>query len=245
VHVTRVINRTDTIGLVGPMHSVLGNNDTFADTVYIGSVNSAAAMGAANNAFRAPFNITGLLGMNMAPAACTIRVSNTEPLQTTSGMIYVGQARSKYLPKGNLGTWDAYSNLLISHGGPQTFSAAQLATNAVEATCIPMEVEELTNFRTLGDFGENVFTFNATYGETWNGFAPVYVYNPSNIALAIEIEMELRVRPGFTSPFQAAAVQHAPSTERDWFDATRAVIEGGIQLASAVTPFITAAASFL
>lgn len=243
IRATRIFNSSQAVHLFGFwMNSGMQNSpEEFTEVCSIASGNVNSAMNAGGNTNRYGIS-TGLAGMHVAPAAITVRISNPNALQTTSGMVNVGQTTAITDIRDYTVTWATYVNSLIAQSHPAAFGAAQLAIKSVDVTAVPVEIDDLCSFKQMNTISDGVVTLaSANNAETLAGFAPVYVYNPSGINLSYEVMCEYRVRPGSGSPFHSSMKLHKPSSDKHWYDAIVDVIKGGIAVTEAVAPVLMAA----
>ena len=244
VHLTKIVPSSARYFLAGFMSTTSGGKDRMSNIIAMESVNAAGGVNAANNTRRFVHS-TGLANMNCAPAAMTVKVMANEPLQTATGTVRLGQAQSKLNLNDEAASWDAVFDVLLSHSRFVATSVASLAVNPIEASALPVELGEMAEFRPMYDYGEGLVTWNNTMEEDYTGFAPILISNEAGKSLIYEIQMEFRVRPDYTSPFTDGMRTRKPSSEATWAETISALIEGGIQVANTVQPFVTAAAAMI
>jgi hypothetical protein len=151
----------------------------------------------------------------LTPAAFTVKVMNPEALQTTSGIVYIGRAKQMLNPGGSTRTWDELANELISYSTPELCAAGRLALRGVKVDAVPYDMNSLADFRPLAQ-GTNI-PFTWSNDEVlYDGFAPIFVYNPNNVELQLMICCEWRVRFDPSNPAYATHTYHRPSTTGYW-----------------------------
>lgn len=227
IRTTEVFSGTNKCNLYGPMKTQVGGGTTkgreawssicavrsnalssteLADGVGTNSNEkrtfSAMASGAWNNA-------------NVTPAAFTVKVMNPEALQTTSGIVYIGRAKQMLNPGGNTRSWGDFAQELVSYSTPELCAAGRLALRGVKVDAVPYDMNSLADFRPL-DAGDNLnFTWSSD-DIVYDGFAPIFVYNPNGVDLQIMICCEWRVRFDPSNPAYASHSYHQPSTLGYW-----------------------------
>jgi len=158
-------------------------------------------------------------GCQVAPAAFSVQLMNPNALQTTSGIVYIGRVRTAYKPSEDLSTKVVdLANELVNYNNPRLCSAGKLALRGVQVDAVPFNMNELSNFTPLSQ------PSFSTYGQgspNPTGFAPVFIYNPNNIALQALVCCEWRVRFDPSNPAQATHVHHPPAPESAWAAAQR------------------------
>lgn len=161
----------------------------------------------------------------VVPSAFSVQVMNPEALQTTNGIVYIGRAKNRInlatMTNTNVGAdnWSELANDLVSYTNPRLCSAAKLAMRGVQVDAVPNNMNELANFTQLSQFITSTQDQTASgWDDNFAGFNPIWVYNPDGVELQYLISCEWRVRFDPSHPAHAAAVHHAPSTDRTWSD---------------------------
>jgi len=158
-------------------------------------------------------------GCQITPAAFSLQLMNPNPLQTTSGIIYIGRVRTAYKPSEDLNTKvNDLANELVNYNNPRLCSAGKMALRGVQVDCVPFNMNELSNFTPLSQ------PSFSTYGQgspNPTGFAPIFVYNPNTIQLQALVCCEWRVRFDPSNPAQATHMHHPPASESAWAMAQR------------------------
>lgn len=151
----------------------------------------------------------------VTPAAFTIKVMNPEALQTTSGVIYMGRAKQMLNMGGSTRTWQAIADDLVSYSSPELCAAGKLALRGVKVDAVPYDMNALSDFRPL----QASSGFNGTWTNDilmFDGFAPIYLYNPNGVQLQVMVCCEWRVRFDPSNPAYASHTYHKPSTLGYW-----------------------------
>jgi len=151
----------------------------------------------------------------LTPAAFTVKIMNPEALQTTSGIVYVGRARQMLNPGGSTRTWDALANELVSYSSPELCAAGRLALRGVKIDAVPYDMNALSEFRNLSQDAKTDFTWSSDSIQ-YDGFAPIFVYNPNGVELQVMVCCEWRVRFDPSNPAYATHTYHRPSTPGYW-----------------------------
>jgi hypothetical protein len=197
--------------------------DNWSNICSVVSNDPTAAIGASLNTRRNQFSAMDASSWSdarLTPAAFTVKIMNPEALQTTSGIIYVGRAKQMLNPGRSPGsstrTWDELANELVSYSSPELCAAGRLALRGVKIDAVPYDMNALSEFRTLDQLNPvATFTWN-TDSLLFDGFAPIFVYNPNGVALQIMVCCEWRVRFDPSNPAYASHTYHRPSTAGYW-----------------------------
>ena len=164
----------------------------------------------------------------MVPAAITVQVMNGDALQTTNGIAYIGRSKTVLDLMGDARSWDTVMKQLVSYSAPRLCSAGKLALRGVQVNAVPNNLSVLSDFvpRRIKDSGTYTWTENAggtaAYADQdFEGFAPIFIYNPDNIALKYLLTIEWRVRFDPFNPAYAGHSQHMPASEATWASAVQ------------------------
>jgi len=166
-----------------------------------------------------PLNQASLNGARMVPAAMTVQVMNPNALQTTSGIIYIGRSKTVLDLMGNTRTWVDLMQELVSYSAPRLCSAGKLALRGVQVNAVP------NNLSVLSDFVPRRIVAGSTSPKTWTeaatpvdfeGFGPIFVYNPESVPLQYLVTVEWRMRFDPLNPAYAGHIMHPPASESTW-----------------------------
>jgi len=160
---------------------------------------------------------------DLVPSAFTVQILNPNALQTTSGIVFIGRAHTNLNMNGDLATWDTRLGELVSYNAPRMCSAAKLGLRGVQVSAVPLDMAALASF-TRRDFPVSTAT---EAGFNWDGvdvdsrihfdgFGPIFIYNPNGVALDYLVTTEWRVRFSPQNPAQAGHSLHQCSPESDW-----------------------------
>jgi hypothetical protein len=141
---------------------------------------------------------------------------NPGALQTTSGIAYGGRAKTQ-LNLHNAGeSWLEFANDFVSYNAPRLFSAGKLALRGVTCDAVPYNMAALADFRPYEELVDGVFDWNGSTSLQCQGFAPLVMYNPNEIALQFIVTVEFRTR----FPIQHVAMSthrfHPVATDAAW-----------------------------
>jgi len=169
-----------------------------------------------------------LNGARMVPAAITLQVMNGDALQTTNGIAYIGRSKTVLDLMGDARTWETVLKQLVSYSAPRLCSAGKLALRGVQVNAVPNNLSVLSDFvpRRIKNTGTYAWTEDpeVTAGraeQDFEGFAPIFVYNPDQIALKYLLTIEWRVRFDPFNPAYAGHSQHMPASEAAWAHAVQ------------------------
>ena len=151
--------------------------------------------------------------VTLVPSAFTVQIMNPNPLQDTTGIIYIGRSTSQYKMANDSRSWQDLASQFVSFMSPRLCSAAKLALRGVKVDSYPLNMSEFSDF-----CPEAAIVGNSPFAlDTWNGaqnpntggepsaFAPIVVYNPSGVHLHYLVTVEWRVR---FDPANAASASH-------------------------------------
>jgi len=221
IRTTQVISGTEALSLFGPvMHAntTTVGGPQWSNICCIRSVAPGTAINAANNANRQAFTTLAASAWDdcrLTPSAFTVKLMNPEALQTTTGVVYMGRCRQMINVGGTTRTWTTFANDLISYSSPQLCSAGKLALRGVKTDAVPYDMQALADFRCTSISSAANFTW-ADDATNFDGFAPIFVYNPDGIALQFLVCCEWRVRFDPANPAYGSHTYHTPSTEGYW-----------------------------
>lgn len=164
-----------------------------------------------------PLSRPSLDGSRMVPAAITVQIMNPQPLQTTTGIVYVGRSKTVLDLMGEPRTWNTLMADLVSYSAPRLCSAGKLALRGVQVNAIPNNLSVLSDFvpRRLAVPGVQTWT-EANYSADFEGFGPIFVYNPNKVTLQYIVTIEWRMRFDPLNPAYAGHTVHAPASESTW-----------------------------
>lgn len=220
VRSTQPMSFADSVGLFGPMSNNGGSvikkwSNRFAVT----SVNAALPVNAANNSNGTSFQnmtVTGWGSASVTPAAFSVQIMNPEALQTSTGIVYIGRAKQCLAFGGDTTTWGTKAFELVALSNPRLCSAGKLALKGVQGDCIPFNMNELSDFKPIKEDALGAFTW-ADDTLQFEGMAPIFIYNPNNVALELLVCCEWRVRFDPTNPAYASH-QFRQSSELGYWD---------------------------
>jgi hypothetical protein len=160
---------------------------------------------------------------SVVPSAFSVQIMNPEAMATTEGMVYIGRCLNKVnLSEGTLSkNFQSVVDNLVSYSAPRLCSAGKLALRGVQVDSIPNNMSQLANFTTLKDTTTKTFTLDQTNVSHMEGFNPIFIYNPNQVALQVLVCCEWRVRFDPSNPAYAACRMHAPSTDHTWYETLR------------------------
>jgi len=224
IRTTEVFSSGSQFNLLGPVRNgplTTGGPEAWSNTCALqanSSSGGAFAVGAANGTLRKVFtamNTPAWAEARCTPAAYTVKLMNPEALQTTSGIVYIGRAKQMLNPGGSTRTWDELANELVSYSSPELCAAGRLALRGVKVDAVPYDMNAMAEFRNLRQDTATAFTWSSDSLQ-FDGFAPIFVYNPNNVDLQFMVCCEWRVRFDPSNPAYASHTYHRPSTPGYW-----------------------------
>jgi hypothetical protein len=191
-------------------------------TVPINDVNTTSAgTGNASFSISSALSSSSISGARMVPAAITVQVMNGESLQSADGIAYIGRSKVVLDLMGDSRTWDDVMKELVAYSSPRLCSAGKLALRGVQVDAVPNNMSVLSDFvpRAIAEEGVKVWRHMAQtngYAADFEGFGPIFVYNPDRINLKYLVTIEWRMRFDPLNPAYAGHVQHQPASESTW-----------------------------
>jgi hypothetical protein len=160
---------------------------------------------------------TALNGVKLVPAAITVQVMNGDNLQNADGITYIGRSKTVLDLMGNDRTWKEVMNELVSYSAPRLCSGGKLALRGVQVNAVPNNMSVLSDFvpRRLASNGKKEWV-EATFAADFEGFGPIFVYNPDKMNLKYLVTIEWRMRFDPLNPAYSGHVTHAPASESTW-----------------------------
>lgn len=224
IRTTDIINAGDEAFLFGAFK---GPGSQFTETCWLDTIavrNEAGGLGlpinAANNSYfygSAALGASAINGSRMVPSAISVQIMNGESLQTADGIAYIGRAKTVLDLMGDARTWDQLMKELVSYSAPRLCSGGKLALRGVQVDAIPNNMSVLSDFvpRRLAANGLQTWT-EATFAADFEGFGPIFVYNPDKIGLKFLVTVEWRMRFDPLNPAYAGHIMHTPASESTW-----------------------------
>lgn len=159
--------------------------------------------------------------VRLVPASYSVKVMNPEALQTSTGVVYIGRCRQMLNRSGSTETTVNFANDLVSYSQPELCAAGRLALRGVQVNLVPYDMNALSDFRQMStvtptDEGGWTQRLSASAESQFDGLAPVFIYNPSDIKLQLLICCEWRVRFDPSNPAYATHTFHRSSTMEYW-----------------------------
>jgi hypothetical protein len=160
---------------------------------------------------------TSLNGARMVPAAITVQIMNSEALQNADGIVYIGRSKTVLDLMGSGRTWKEIMGELISYSAPRLCSAGKLALRGVQVNAVPNNMSVLSDFvpRRIATSGRQKWD-QSNYALDFEGFGPIFVYNPDNVKLKYLVTIEWRMRFDPLNPAYAGHTMHTPASESTW-----------------------------
>lgn len=224
IRTTDIVNSAKACILFGAFK---GPGAEFTETCWLNTIAVANKDGGANTAINATNNTTffgsasletsSLNGSKMVPAAITVQVMNGTALQTTNGIVYVGRSKTVLDLMGNTRTWNDTLKELVSYSAPRLCSAGKLALRGVQVNAVPNNMSVLSDFtpRRILDTGDRTWAEADTPAD-FEGFGPIFVYNPELVPLNYLVTIEWRMRFDPLNPAYAGHTVHVPASEATW-----------------------------
>jgi hypothetical protein len=122
-------------------------------------------------------------------------------------------------------TFQSVVDNLVSYSAPRLCSAGKLALRGVQVDSIPNNMAKLANFTTLKEAISASFALSSGNYTHQEGFNPIFIYNPNQVAIQALVCCEWRVRFDPANPAYAACRLYEPSTDHTWYETMRRAAE--------------------
>jgi len=185
----------------------------------IHAINSTLGINAGGNSHTNVMPLDGLgLACTLVPSAFSVQMMNPNALTSTAGIIYAGCMNTQAAIAGRAESWDGYFSKFIEFQNPRLISAGNMALRGKQINSYPLNMSELADFTTIEqDVEDLAFTWSpASNNVNPTGFAPILVYNPSEVNIEYLVTTEWRVRFDLDNPASSAHQQHSVATDQLW-----------------------------
>lgn len=158
-----------------------------------------------------------LNGARMVPAAITVQIMNKQSIPNADGIVYIGRSKTVLDLMGDNRTWEEVMKELVSYSSPRLCSAGKLSLRGVQVNAIPNNLSVLSDFvpRRVPVNGPKTWT-EETYACDFEGFGPIFIYNPDSVPLHYLVTIEWRMRFDPLNPAYAGHTVHKPASESTW-----------------------------
>lgn len=234
--------------------AIKGNRTNHPDPAWlnccaVSSVGTDTAISATDNARFHLDTALGSSGFNscrLVPAAITVQVMCPKSLQEADGILYIGRSKQVLDLMGDSRTWRTLATELVSFSGPRLCSAGKLALRGVKVDAIPNNMSQLSDFCPRGILSEpEEKTWSENHLDAqFEGFAPIFVFNPNlvNLQYLVTIEWRTRFDPG--NPAYAGHSFHPVASDSVWNDTISGMEKEGhgvVDMAEGIADFGDAA----
>ncbi len=170
--------------------------------------------------------LCGEAGVELVPAAFTIRITSPTPLQTATGQWFVGRYPVTADPR-EYSTYSAIADGFQSYAYPRPLTSARLAMRAVQVSASPRNMNHMAEFlHTSAPASADEFVTQGTYPVTdpetpWGGMTPIVLYGmpgTSGTTLNVQVCIHLRARFGLANPAASTHYMHKAGTDAGWND---------------------------
>jgi hypothetical protein len=170
--------------------------------------------------FRVPIPGTESNGfLECVPAALSVQIMNDSALQTADGVFYAGRMKSNITSpdsSDNRTVLDLANNL-VSFAPPRILMGSSLVLGAVQINAIPGDMSSLSSFTPIKAYADAAST-NWVSNRNFEGFNPMYLYNPDGKKVQYLVSVEWRVRVSPFNPMSSSVVGHKPTSDTFWSD---------------------------
>ena len=224
IRTTDIVNTAQECVLMGTLK---GPGNGFTETCWLNTIMARSPAGGAatgiNAADNAVFEKSVALGAaaldsaKMVPAAFTVQIMNGDNLQNADGIAYIGRSKTVLDLMGDTRTWEEVLKELVSYSAPRLCSGGKLALRGVQVDAVPNNLSVLSDFVPRRNIVGGTHTWIETdFPADFEGFAPIFVYNPDKINLKYLITIEWRMRFDPLNPAYAGHSVHTPASETTW-----------------------------
>ncbi|APG78092.1 putative capsid protein [Beihai weivirus-like virus 2] len=167
---------------------------------------------ATGNAHMIGMPLTGIgSAAEVVPAAMTVQVMCSDPLQTAQGIFTMGRVSQQLPLGGETRSWDTFKTQFDAYFKPRLLTGGKLALRGVTCNAIPLNMNEFSEFASP-QAAENNFIWNDTVVPA--ALSPiVFTKDPGEVGSSITFLVTIEWRVRF-DPFHPAAASHTfhPST---------------------------------
>ena len=176
-----------------------------------------------------------LAGVEMVPAAMSIRVTCPSAMQTATGQFFLGKWNVAADPR-EYTTYKALANGFMAYGQPRPLTAARLAMRGVQVDAMPRNMSDCSEFlhsaanSTAGSQDIEPYPFANASG-TWSGFSPIFLVvedsTTSNTTLNVQIAIKWRYRFSAVNPACKTHAYQPVAPDTIWNDVCAAASDVG------------------
>lgn len=248
ITVTKVISSDARVIVFGTFASETSTGTAWAPVMALSDVNHTLAINAAGNTFLEKFSNFDNLGSasEYVPAALTVKVTNPNALQLTSGTVQMTRVQGNTSYGGSTTVWDTAAEALLSNCKPRIVSAAELAMKPFYGHGIPNDFTEMARFDRMIPSTDTALANPYTWSsQTFHpaGFTPLLVYNkvitsgtttPSPLSYEVTVKWRVRVTPD--NPFSSTHTYQPVTSPGLWQSivARHSAIASGFEDAAAL-----------
>jgi hypothetical protein len=206
--------------LVGPLYiSEASEPEDWGNAIALASVDSAVAVGGANNTSVFTSDAIGTTGWNDAmivPASVTVVVSNSAALLNTAGDVFVGRTTQQINWGAGTLPWADKMAGVTAYSAMHPVSAADLNQHPKQVDLLPLDMNAYSAFRPI----RNYFTggTNTTWGANMRfaAFSPAFIHNPTQVTLTVSVTIQYRVRFDPSNPAYGGGTLHLAAPPGYW-----------------------------
>jgi len=222
---TSIISVGQTVTLFGAMKGIIedSHKNSWLNYVAVGSNTSGLPVNSTHNTFffvDSSLSASGFDDAQLVPAAITLQVMCGKPLQDAEGICYIGRCKQVLDLAGDTRSWGTLGEQLVAYTSPRICSAGKLALRGVYVNAIPYNMAEMADFTPRGLHTAGYKTWDETGTDpttaSFQGFAPLFIYNPNNIHLHCLLTIEWRTRFDPQNPAYAGHAFHPITSDSTW-----------------------------
>lgn len=219
IRATRRIQINTTANIIGTFQKIAnlgGPGGHWAEMCMISDVSAGNPINGSLNTRATSFPLSGLgEAVTVVPSALSVQVMCPTALQTASGIVYAGVMNTQAKIAGRTEIWADYMDKFVQFQNPRLLAASKLALRGVQINSYPLNMTEVSKFAEIAGTGSGEFTLsNDSYNPA--GWAPIVIYNPSNVTLELLITAEFRVRFDLDNPASASHSHHPVASDSVW-----------------------------
>jgi hypothetical protein len=236
VRTTSLMTSSAKVNIIGAFQYTGSNQHEWTTIGMFRSVTDANAISASGNTLLEAIPLPGAgtvgSGMTAVPAAISVQVMNSNPLQTTEGICAGAVSHTQLNLKGRTETWNDFASEFISFMRPRLMSAGKLALRGVQMDSYPLNMAACAEFAPVTDPTSGPIQWSANSGYTPMGWAPLVFINQASpnvtpVELQFLVTVEWRVRFDIGNPAVASHRNHGVTSDAKWSDMINAAVGRG------------------
>lgn len=203
---TCLVSTTDQVCIFGSF--AYTRQSKWTNTCALSSVDAMNPINGTDNTRRHEYPLNSLSSgvETLVPAKVTVQIMNPGALQDTRGTILGSVLNYVPILQDDTSTWAQWADRVTAFNQPRLMSAAKLALRGVKASCVPMDMNDLSDFTHFHETLDPLVFTNDWINP--HGFAPVFAFNPNGILINYLVTTEWRCRFDASNPAVSTHIKH-------------------------------------